>query len=199
MTLKLPALKSLGELAERQPIIVVDTREQTPLRFQRLEAVPGTLTTGDYSIAGLEHLFSVERKTVADLVGCCTGENRARFQRELLRLRGYQFKRLLVVGSEQDIREEKHFSGIKPQSVLATLYAFEIRFDLPIVFAPSTSAAACQIERWVCYFSREIVENANDLWRGTTPATTTPTGAQKLGPIARLLAAQREGSPMADL
>ena len=75
-------LKIVRELAERQPIIVVDTREQTPLRFQRLEAVPGTLATGDYSIAGLEHLFSVERKTVADLVGCCTGENRARFQRE---------------------------------------------------------------------------------------------------------------------
>ena len=87
MTFKLPALRSLGELAERQPIIVVDTREQKPLSFQRLEAVPGTLAIGDYSIAGLEHLFAVERKTIADLVGCCApAENRSRFERELHKL-----------------------------------------------------------------------------------------------------------------
>jgi DNA excision repair protein ERCC-4 len=78
VTLKLPALKSLGQLCEREPVIVVDTREQDPLSFQRLQTVSGTLSTGDYSVAGLENLFSVERKTVLDLVGCCTGENRHR-------------------------------------------------------------------------------------------------------------------------
>ena len=61
---RLPALKSLGELSERERIIVIDRREQSPLEaFQRLQTVPRTLTTGDYSVAGLEHLFSVERKT----------------------------------------------------------------------------------------------------------------------------------------
>ena len=46
---------------------------------------------------------SIERKTVSDLVGSCMGENRERFERELHRLRGYRFKRLLVVGSEAEI------------------------------------------------------------------------------------------------
>ena len=71
---RLPALRSLGELADRAPVIVVDTREQEPLVFERLTSVRGTLKTGDYSVAGLQDLFSIERKTVADLVGCCMGD-----------------------------------------------------------------------------------------------------------------------------
>src|SRR5260370_30850848 len=96
-TFELPALKSLGKLPNHEPVIVVDTREQEPLSFHRLKAVCGTLISGDYSVAGLEELFAVERKTVSDLVGCCMGENRERFERELHRLRGFRFKRLLVV------------------------------------------------------------------------------------------------------
>jgi ERCC4-type nuclease len=73
---RLPALRSLGELADRAPVIVIDTREPDPLAFERRSSIRGTLQTGDYSVAGLEDLFSIERKTVADLVGCCMGENR---------------------------------------------------------------------------------------------------------------------------
>jgi DNA excision repair protein ERCC-4 len=61
------------------------------------------------------------------------GENRARFERELHRLRGYRFKRLLVVGSEAEILAGQYHSDIKPNAVLATLCAFEVRYDLPVV------------------------------------------------------------------
>jgi hypothetical protein len=57
---RLPARRSLGELADRAPVIVVDTREQEPLAFERLASVRGTLQTGDYSVAGLQDLFSIE-------------------------------------------------------------------------------------------------------------------------------------------
>src|SRR4051794_16412534 len=99
-----PALKGLGDLAEHRPVIVRDTREQLPLAFTRLQCEPGTLTTGDYSFRGGENIFSVERKSIADLVGCCTGENRERFERELHRLRGYRFKRLLIIGTQAEIK-----------------------------------------------------------------------------------------------
>jgi ERCC4-type nuclease len=69
--LQLPALASLGELKDTRPIIIVDSREQTPLVFSRLESRPGTLLTGDYSVAGLEELISIERKSVPDLAACC--------------------------------------------------------------------------------------------------------------------------------
>jgi DNA excision repair protein ERCC-4 len=133
--------------------------------FERLTSVRGTLQTGDYSVAGLQDLFSIERKTVSDLVGCCMGENRDRFERELHRLRGYRFKRLLVVGSEAEILAGQYHSNIKPNAVLATLCAFEVRYDLPVVFVPTAQAGACLVERWAFYFARQTVETVNDLWR----------------------------------
>jgi hypothetical protein len=39
----------------------------------------------DPQLSQIEDLFSIERKTVSDLVNCCMGENRDRFDRELYR------------------------------------------------------------------------------------------------------------------
>jgi ERCC4-type nuclease len=132
--LQLPALASLGELRDTKPIIIVDAREQNPLTFSRLESRNGTLGSGDYSVAGMEELFSIERKSVPDLAACCMGENRARFERELHRLRGYRFKRLLIVGTELEIQQGVAFSRISPRAIWGTLWAFEARFDTPVVF-----------------------------------------------------------------
>jgi hypothetical protein len=58
-TFHLPALRGLSDLADREPVVVIDTREQEALPFTRLKTVPGTLTTGDYSVAGLVELRSM--------------------------------------------------------------------------------------------------------------------------------------------
>jgi DNA excision repair protein ERCC-4 len=162
--LTLPALKSLGDLAGAKPTIVIDSREQLPLTFTRLQSVEGTLYSGDYSILGLEELFSVERKTVADLTASICGDNRARFERELHRLRGFVFKRLLIVGTEEQIFRGQYLSSVTPQAVWATLAAFEVRY-LPVVFIPTPQLAARRIESWAFYFSREHIKAANQLLR----------------------------------
>ena len=163
---ELPALKRLGELAGTQPIIIIDSREQDPLPFSRLRTQPGALITGDYSVAGLETLFAVERKSVTDLVACCMNSNRNRFERELHRLRGFRFKRLLIVGSEEEIWRCKYHSSIAPKAVMATLSAFEVRYDLPVVFSENPPAAGRLVERWAFWFAREMIETVNALWRG---------------------------------
>jgi hypothetical protein len=94
------------------------------------------------------------------------GENRVRFERELHRLRGFRFKRLLIVGTENEILKGGYRSNIKPQAVIATLRAFEARDDLPVVFCETAESAAGRVESWVWWFAREIVELVNDLWRG---------------------------------
>jgi len=161
----LPALASLGDLAGAKPVIVIDTREQEPLVFERLASRVGTLVSGDYSVAGLEHVFAIERKSIADLVGCCIGQNRERFERELHRLRGYRFKRLLVVGSETEILKGEYRSNIKPQAIIGTLRAFEMRYDLPVVFCQTPDLAARKVESWAFWFAREMVEVVNNLKR----------------------------------
>jgi len=118
--------------------LITDTRERAPLHFQHLEAVPGTLQTGDYSIHGLEHLFSIERKSIADLVT----RDHKRFERELHRLRGFHFKRLLIVGTEKEIRSGDYYSSANPKAVFHSLYAFEAQYDVPVIFAPTPEQAA---------------------------------------------------------
>lgn len=161
----LPALRCLGNLAGVLPQVIIDTREQTPLVFTRLPSRTGTLQSGDYSFAGAEELFAVERKSIADLVACCIGDNRDRFFRELHRLRGFHFKRLLVVGTVGEIERGEYRSQVKPTAVLATLAAIEARFDVPVVFAPSPEDAARKIESWAYWFAREQVERVNTIAR----------------------------------
>ncbi len=166
-SLHLPALRSLGELADAKPIIVVESREQEPLVFTRLQSVKGTLYSGDYSILGLEDLFAVERKSIDDMVSCCAGSNRERFEHEGVRLRGLRFKRIIIIGSRALIELQRYRSRISPAAVLGTLTAFEVRFDLPIVYCDTPEAAALQTERWVFYFCREYVKRVNELLRGS--------------------------------
>ena len=162
----LPALRGLSRLADLRPCIVVDTREQEPLSFANLPSTRGALQTGDYSFLGGEELMAIERKSIADLVACCVGDNRDRFFRELHRMRGFKFKRLLVVGSRADIDAGRYRSGIKPSAVLATLAVIEARFDVPVVFADDPEAAARLVESWAWWVAREVVESANHLLRG---------------------------------
>ena len=75
----------------------------------------------NYSVLGMEQLFAVKRKTIQDLVGCCIGENRGRFERELHRLRGFRFRRLRIVGSELEIKMQQYHSRLAPKVVFSTL------------------------------------------------------------------------------
>jgi DNA excision repair protein ERCC-4 len=138
-----------------KPTIIIDTREQTPLRFSRLPSEAGTLATADYSIKGLETHFGVERKSIPDLVACCVGDNRARFEAELTRLRGYSFRRLLIVGAREEVDMARYRSNVPPRTVWATLAAFEMRYGLPFHFEPTPDAAASRVECWAAWFYRE--------------------------------------------
>jgi ERCC4-type nuclease len=171
-TFKLPVLRTLdGAPAGAYPTILVDTREQEPLVFKRLPSIRATLVTADYSVLGLEPLFVVERKSLDDLANSCSGEGRQRFERELSRMRSYPFRRLLIIGSEDQIRQSQYHSKVNPQSVIGSLATWEIRFNLPVVFAASAEQAARQLESWAFYSVREIILNANRLhFTAPTPA-----------------------------
>jgi hypothetical protein len=113
----LPALASLGDLRGAEIVVVVDSREITPLPITRLPFVTDTIQTGDYSFRGGESLLAIERKTVPDFISCCKTPNRERFERELHRLRGYRWKQLLIIGSEREIMFGHRFSGMNRDSL----------------------------------------------------------------------------------
>jgi len=156
------------------PVIIVDTREQTPLVFKHLPARPGTLATGDYSLVGAEEPFGIERKSLPDLISSCT-TGRERFERELHRLRGFRFARLLIVGNEADVLAHHYRSNATPKAILHSLWAFEARYNVPLVFAPNVDRAAILVERWVFWFARELFN-----------VTSAMEKAETGGPAARV-------------
>lgn len=132
------------------PLLVVDTREQRPLTFTHLAAERGTLATGDYSVDGLHSRFAVERKSVPDLVGSLT-QGRERFFRELERMRGMDFARLLIVGRPIDLAACLNRRAVTTASILGSLEAINARL-VPVVWEPTPERAALAVERWACYY-----------------------------------------------
>jgi ERCC4-type nuclease len=122
------------------PTLITDTRVQTPLAFANLPTEISTLYSGDYSVNGLQEVFAIERKTIADLVGSLTS-GRHRFMNELHRLRGYQFRRLLIVGTRHEIETGKYRSRATPRAIPASLAAMEVRCNIPVIFATSPPEA----------------------------------------------------------
>ena len=155
------------------PTIIVDTREQDPLTFANLPTERRTLPTGDYTILGFENVFCVERKSLADLIQSTTFE-RERFERELVRMRWYSFRRLLIVGTLADIEAHRYRSQANPKSVIASVTAFEVRYSLPVCFRETPEAAATQIERWAPYFVRERLAAASEILRRYGEQAPTP-------------------------
>ena len=129
------------------PCLLVDTREKTPLTFAHLASEPATLQSGDYSVKGLEDVFAVERKSLADLVGSLKS-GRDRFMRELHRLRGFTFARLLVVGTAQDLAALVARGRVSLDMVEHSLLSIEQRYGVPVVRVDTPEQAALRVETW---------------------------------------------------
>lgn len=133
--------------------VIVDSREQQPLVFDNLPAVTGTLSTGDYSVVGLEHLIAVERKELGDLLACC-GRERDRFKRELQRLRAYRFRLLVVEADAATLEAGAWRSKLKPAHVLGALAAWTAQYGLPVWLGGDHAAAGRFVERFLYQAAR---------------------------------------------
>ena len=141
------------------PVVVIDSREQTPWQFENLPSELATLDTGDYSIRGLTHLVSVERKSLDDLLGC-VGRERDRFKRELQRLRAYRFRCLIIEASYADIERGEWRSKIQPSHVIGSLAAWTAQFSLPVMLAGDHESAARFVEKYL-YQAARLVASEN--------------------------------------
>jgi DNA excision repair protein ERCC-4 len=137
------------------PVIAVDSREQERLHFTRLESRVVSLVTADYGLLACPHAVAIERKSIQDLVASVSSD-RDRFERELMRMKAYPFRRLIIVGSRGEIEMGRYRSKMAPKAVLHTLSAFEVRYDLPICYFSDAPSAALQVESWCWWVAREI-------------------------------------------
>ena len=119
----IPVLAERGgtQLRTPRPVILVDTREQNPLDFSRLEGwfagiERRALKLGDYSIAGLEDHCVVERKDLTDLVHSLTTE-RIVFVTRLRRMSRYPHRLLVITAALSEVKSPQTCIGASPNRV----------------------------------------------------------------------------------
>jgi ERCC4-type nuclease len=124
--------------------IVIDTREQEGYSFDsRLAAtVRRALPAGDYSVAGLEGIVAVERKSLDDFVSTVI-HSRARFQKELRKLAGYRAACIVVEAGLLDVLLGRYRGEAHPNAVLGSALSIILDFRVPVFFC-SSRQAACQ-------------------------------------------------------
>lgn len=147
--------------------LLIDTREQSPFLFSDYDCntIFGTVTTGDYSLVGMDSRCAVERKSLDDLLGCLTGAGRERFERELQRAKGLDAFAVVVEASMQDVAEHKYRSKMLPHAALQSVLAFTMRYRVPFIWAGSRKGAEYATYHFLRHYlrdMREIVKNISD-------------------------------------
>lgn len=123
--------------------IIVDTREQTPWTFEGqsgIQTVRKKLDSGDYSIAGLEQRVAIERKSLDDWIGTVT-RDRARFYRELERLRAFEFRCVIIESSIAEIHSQRVAERISPAATMGFIAEVTIKQCVPVMLAGSRAEA----------------------------------------------------------
>ena len=144
----------------KTPLIVVDTREPNPGGWEPYfsgPAVRQTLKTGDYSIAGCEHLVGVERKTIDDLVACLSW-HRDRFEAELRRSQGILSFWIICEGEYRDLLNGEYRSRMTSHSAWESAATLMTRYRIPILMAGDARTAARLCESLLTKWYREHVK-----------------------------------------
>lgn len=141
--------------------VVADTREQrTPRAAERFAALGenlerATLDYGDYCgnielPAGpiydinsrIQARCVVERKMHLDELAACFTRGRERFEREFKRAADNKAKVFLLVedGSYEAIIRHRYRSKFSPAAFMASLIAWQLRYDLSVIFCKSDTS-----------------------------------------------------------
>jgi DNA excision repair protein ERCC-4 len=126
--------------------ILIDTREQRPVRFEGASTRAATLATGDYSIEGGVDLVAIERKSLPDLFACIAGQ-RDRFERELERLAALRYGALVIEASLADVLVGCPPSRVHPASAFGSLMSWSVKGRLPIFFCGDRRQAALTVSK----------------------------------------------------
>ena len=146
---------------------IQDSRETVPFRFGPLlrpTLFCGGLTKteglkeADYAVEvdGTLLPVRVERKELGDLFGV-VGYGRERFERELERLIPYDFKAIVVEATLDDVLKGYERSQIPGRTAAASLIAWQIRYNVHVIYAENHRRAAG-------YTQRLLEQAAVDWW-----------------------------------
>ncbi len=127
------------EIRPEDLTVIIDNREQLPWNLAPMKTERGTLPTADYSILGLEHQIAVERKSLADLLGCIGG-GRDRFERELQRLLAYPSRALIIESTWAEIERGDWRQQVDKNAAMGSLIGW-CAMGIPVIMAGNRELA----------------------------------------------------------
>jgi ERCC4-type nuclease len=145
-------------MLERKPILLIDNAEQRPLNFEFIKEhgwdfKVQSLDVSDYSVFGLQNSCGMERKSIQDVVMCCCSKEHERFRREIITLRGFKCKAVVIEADYSSIEKGLDDNGKKwrsqatPEQVLKTIHSLQNKYEVPFIFTGSREASARYIFR----------------------------------------------------
>lgn len=93
---------------ERHPVILIDTREKNPIKFDRFQIKK--LNVGDYTTPKHYNRFHLERKSPLDLYGTIL-KGHKRFKKELIRAKENNIRLVMIIECTEIRFYEKRFPG----------------------------------------------------------------------------------------
>ncbi len=145
------------ELRPDQVTAIVDSRERLPLGLEPLRSEPGTLTTGDYCVKGLESVIAIERKSLSDILGWLCGEREAISTGEVMRLLAYPCRCIIVESTWPELERGEWRSKVTPSAAIGSCLGW-IAAGVPVVMAGDHARAGR-------YVSRLLFTAARRRWR----------------------------------
>jgi len=126
-------------------ILVIDTREQTPL-FSKpqigIKIVYKALKHGDYSIVGLENKVTIERKQTSDFL-LYVGKERSRTIKKMEAMRDMFFKALVI--ETNNPYNIPAYSQLTSETIRGFLRSARVRYGIHIYYNKNRN----EIERFV--------------------------------------------------
>jgi ERCC4-type nuclease len=147
----------------KQLIVIIDTREQANEHItgyfakSKVAHVSRKLDTGDYSAMigdlTLEHDVVIERKANIDEIAGNFTIDRNRFENEFLRAKAEGLKVYLIIEncSWADIFLHNYRSKLAPKSLIASLLAWQVRYNITIIFCKPNETG--QIIHGILYYA----------------------------------------------
>lgn len=115
-------------------VIAIDQQEKKPFAFWDHPVEVKHLTTGDYSIVGLEERVCIERKSHSDAYGTF-GSGRSRFSRELERMLWFDYAAIVIECTLEQFLIPPGFSHLNPKSAINSLVSWSVRYGVHVFFA----------------------------------------------------------------
>ena len=117
--------------------------------------------TGDYSVAGLEGVIAIERKSEGDMLSC-VGTQRERFDKEIQRLLAFPCRALVIESTWQRFETGKWRSKVTPAAAVASLLGW-CAAGVPVIMAANHELAGQYVAKLLFIAARRRWREARAL------------------------------------